>query len=162
KTLLLLFGLPVVQIILFGFALTNEIKNTKIAVSDYSRDQATQGIINKLEAGNYFKIEKNLLSQSQIESAFKEGEIKMAIIFPEKFNRDLLHLHQAQVQIIADASDPNTATTISNYATAVIKDYQREMLLGKEPPFQIGTETRMIYNPTLSGVTNFVPGVMAL
>src|SRR5690606_32110249 len=93
KTLLLLFGLPLVQIVLFGFALTNEIKNTKIAIADYSRDQASRSIIDRLAAGNYFEIETVLFSHSQIESAFKEGRIKLAVVFPEKFHHDLLHLH---------------------------------------------------------------------
>jgi ABC-2 type transport system permease protein len=109
KTLLMLFGLPIVQIVLFGFALTNEIKNSKIVICDYAKDEATQQIINKIEASQNFDIQKTLFSHRQIEEAFKAGNIKLAIIFPANFNNDLSHLHQAQVQIIADASDPNTA-----------------------------------------------------
>src|SRR5258706_7998668 len=82
KTLLLLFGLPVAQIILFGFALTNEIKNSKIVICDYARDNATQRIIEKIAASDNFDIEKTLLSHQQIEDAFKSGEIKLAVIFP--------------------------------------------------------------------------------
>lgn len=162
KTLLLLFGMPVVQIVLFGFALTNEIKNSKIVVCDYARDIASQRIINKLGTSTNFEIEKALLSHRQIEDAFKTGTIKLAVIFPAGFNEDLLHIGKAQVQIIADASDPNTATTLTNYATNIIKDYQREMLQTNSPPLQINTVARMIYNPELKGTTNFVPGVMAL
>jgi ABC-2 type transport system permease protein len=117
KTLLMLFGLPIVQIVLFGFALTNEIKNSKIVICDYAKDEATQQIINKIEASRNFEIQKALMSHKQIEEAFKEGNTKLAIIFPTNFNKDLLHLNQAQVQIIADASDPNTANTLTNYAT---------------------------------------------
>src|SRR5258706_11029443 len=80
KTLLILFGLPIVQIVLFGFALTNEIKNSGIVVLDYARDAASQQIINKLEASHYFDIERSLLSPTQIEESFKAGKIKMAII----------------------------------------------------------------------------------
>jgi ABC-2 type transport system permease protein len=58
------------------------------------------------------------MSHTEIEEALKEN-IKLAIIFPTNFNKDLLHLNQAQVQIIADASDPNTANTLTNYATAI-------------------------------------------
>src|SRR6185503_10119400 len=107
KTLLMLFGMPIVQIVLFGFALTNEIKNSKIVVLDYARDAASQQIINKLEASHYFDIEKSILSPDQIEESFKEGKIKMAIIFPVDFDFHLHHDNKAQVQIIADASDPN-------------------------------------------------------
>jgi len=162
KTLLLLFGMPIVQIVLFGFALTNEIKNTKIVICDYSKDISTLAIINKLEVSNNFEIEKANLSNYEIEKAFKEGKIKLAIIFPANFNYDLNHQNKAQVQIIADATDPNTATTLTMYASNIIADYQRQLMQGQNIPLQIETEMRMIYNPELKGTTNFVPGVMAL
>lgn len=162
KTLLLLFGMPIAQILLFGFALTNEIKNAQIVISDYSNDIATQSIIHKFEASNTFEIQRQNRSHQEIEEAFKSGKIKLAIVFPANFNADLQHLNKAQVQIIADASDPNTANTLTNYATSIIMDYQRESTMGKAMPLHINTEVRMIYNPELKGVFNFVPGVMAL
>ncbi|MGD1841061.1 MAG: ABC transporter permease [Thermonemataceae bacterium] len=161
KTLLLLFGLPIVQIILFGFALTNEIKDSKIVICDYAKDDASQQIIRKIEASNNFTIKKALMSHQQIEQAFKAGDVKLAIIFPNDFYDDLTHQNEAQIQIIADASDPNTATTLTNYATNIIKDYQAS-LINSQPTLQIRTETRMLYNPELKGTTNYVPGVMAL
>ncbi|GIL23870.1 MAG: transport permease protein [Bacteroidota bacterium] len=162
KTLLMLFGLPIVQIVLFGFALTNEIKNSKIVICDYAKDDATQQIISKIEASRNFEIQKTLINHKQIEEAFKEGNIKLAIIFPANFNKDLLHLNKAQVQIISDASDPNTANTLTNYATNIIMDYQQELMKNNAMPFRIVPELRMLYNPELKGATNFVPGVMAL
>lgn len=162
KTLLLLFGMPIVQIVLFGFALTNEIKNSNIVVCDYARDDASQQIIGRFQASHYFDIQQSMLSHRQIEDAFKTGKIKMAVIFPANFNHDLLHLNKTQVQLIADASDPNTATTLTNYATSIIMNYQRDLVQNNSPPLQINTVSRMIYNPELKGTTNFVPGVMAL
>lgn len=162
KTLLLLFGMPVAQILLFGFALTNEIKNSKIVICDYARDAATQRIIDQLAASKNFEIEQQLLSHRQLEDAFKTGEIKLAVVFPANFNNDLLHLRKAQVQIIADASDPNTATTLTGYATGSIMQYQRDLMAGSALPVLINSDVRMIYNPELKGVYNFVPGVMAL
>jgi ABC-2 type transport system permease protein len=162
KTLLMLFGLPIAQIILFGFALTNEIKNSKIVVCDYARDAASQRITEQLENSKNFEIEKVLLSHRQIDEAFKEGNIKLAIVFPTGFNDELLHLHKAQIQIIADASDPNTASTLTAYATQIIMSYQQELIQAQSLPLSIQAETRMLYNPELKGATNFVPGVMAL
>ena len=162
KTMLLLFGMPIAQIILFGFALTNEIKNSNIVVCDYSNDIATHRIIDKLKFSKNFDIQKKILSHREIEDAFKTGTIKLAIVFPNNFNDDLHHLNKAQVQIIADASDPNTASTLTAYASNIIMDYQREVLNATSIPLQIKTDVRMIYNPELKGVFNFVPGVMAL
>lgn len=162
KTLLLLFGLPIAQIVLFGFALTNEIKNSQVVICDYAGDVASQRIIEKIEASKSFEIERTILSHEQIEESFKKGKVKLVIVFPANFNHDLMHVNKAQVQIIADASDPNTANTLSNYATNIIKDYQRELMKDVKAPLRINTEVRMIYNPELKGATNFVPGVMAL
>ena len=78
------------------------------------------------------------------------------------FNKRLLHQNSAQVQIIADASDPNTANTLTNYLSAIIQDYQQELNQASTSPYRIVTETKMLYNPQLKGAPNFVPGVIAL
>jgi len=162
RTLLILFGMPLVQILIFGFALTNEVKDSKIVVVDYARDDASQAIISKFEASHYFEIEKSAMSHDDIEKSFKQGKIKMAIVFPANFNEDLLHQNKGQLQIIADASDPNTANTITNYASSIIRDYQSQLDMTTSVPYQITTKTKMLYNPQLAGAPNFVPGVMAL
>ncbi len=162
KTLLILFGLPVVQILLFGFALTNEIKDSRIVICDYAKDEASRRIIERFAANNHFVVEESLKSHLQIEDAFQEGRIKLAVIFPANFLSDLHHLHQAQVQLIADASDPNTANILKGYATNILMDYQKELSMDSPLPYQIGSEMRMLYNPQLKGAVNFVPGVMSL
>ena len=162
KTLLMLFGMPIAQIILFGFALTNEIKNAKIVVADYSKDIATTQIINKIEASQYFDVDKSLFSHKQIEAAFKEGKIKMAVIFPENFNSDLLHSNKAQIQIIADATDINAATTLTSYVTAIVMDYQLQLVKAGTIPLQIQPEIRMLYNPEMKGEFVFIPGMMSM
>src|SRR5688572_18667854 len=162
KTLLILFGLPVVQILIFGFALTNEVKNSKIVVVDYAKDVASQELITKIEASRYFEIEKALMSEGEIEAAFKTGKIKMAIIFPENFDYALSHERKTQIRIILDATDPNQATTLNNYVSSIVADYQAELNRENSVPMLILPETRMLYNPQLKGIHNFVPGVMAL
>ncbi len=162
KTLLLLFGMPIAQIILFGFALTNEIKDSKVVVVDYARDDASRQIIERIRESNSFLIEEAILDHKKIEDSFRKGAVGLAIVIPNGFSQDLNHQNSAQIQLIADASDPNTATTLTNYATSIIRSYQMELMGLNAPPLQINTEVRMIYNPELKGVTNFVPGVMAL
>lgn len=162
KTLLILFGMPIMQILIFGFALTNEVKNSKVVIVDYAKDVASQKIISRIEASRYFDIEQALISATQIEEAFQKGTIKVALIFPSDFNNDLMHLNKAQIQIIADASDPNTANTLTNYLSAIIQDYQNDIENSSAAPYRIEPQTRMLYNPQLKGVHNFVPGVIAL
>ena len=162
RTLLILFGLPVVQILIFGFALTNEVKNSKILIIDHARDIASQEIITKIEASHYFDIERSLLDDKALEESFKEGKIKMAIVLPPHFNHDLLHENKASIQVIVDASDPNTANTLTNYVSSIILDYLSQVNELQTIPLRIVPEIRMLYNPQLKGAHNFVPGVMAL
>lgn len=162
RTMLILLGMPVAQIIIFGFALTNEVKNSKIAVLDNSKDVATTAIIQEINASRYFDIEKNLTNYKEIDSEFKTGKIKMVIVFPQNFKEDLQHFNKAEVQLIADASDPNVANTLTNYATAIIMDYQNRITNGRKLPYTINMEIRMLYNPQLKGAYSFVPGVMAM
>lgn len=162
KTLLMLFGLPVVQIVLFGFALTNEIKNSKMIVVDYAHDKGSQDLITRFESSRYFEVQKAVLTHRQIEAAFKEGKIKTAVIFPVNFYHDLLHSNKAQIQVIADGTDPNTATTLTNYVQAIMGEYQQEVMGQTKLPYRIVPEIRMLYNPELKGAYNYVPGVMAL
>jgi len=162
RTMFILLGMPVVQIIIFGFALTNEVKNANIAILDNSKDASTASLSEQLESSQYFEIEKNLSDYKQVEEEFKKGRIKLAVVFPQHFGEDLLHFNKAQVQLIADAADPNTANQLTNYATAIIMDYQSRITNNRKLPYTINTEIKMLYNPQLKGAFNFVPGVMAM
>ncbi len=162
RTMFILFGMPVMQIVIFGFALTNEVKNSRIAILDNSKDETTAAIIQELDASRYFDIVKNLSSSSELEPTFQEGKIKLAVVFPPQFQSSLLHTNTAQIQLIADATDPNVANTLTNYATAIIMDYQNNIKGNQDFPYTIQTEMRMLYNPQMKGSYNFVPGVMAM
>ena len=162
KTLLILFGMPIVQILIFGFALTNEVKNAEIVIIDNAKDIASQKITAKIDASKYFEINKTLKGHQQLEAAFKSGKIKMAVIFPNDFNTSLMHEGKAQIQVIADASDPNIATTLISYVSAIINDYQSTNTQPTARPYIIQPQVKMLYNPQLKAAPNFVPGVMAL
>ena len=162
RTLFILIWMPIVQIILYGFALTNEVKNAKIAVYDQSNDEATNVITKQIDASRYFDVVKYIHSGNEIGAAFREGKIRMVVVFPQNFRNDLLHTNHAQIQLIADATDPNTANTLTNYAAAIINDFQQSLNDNADLPYTIKTQVRMLYNPELKGAYNFVPGVMAL
>ena len=162
KSLLMLFGLPIAQIVLFGFALTNEIKNSNIVICDYAQDIASSQIIEKIAHAKNFNIKKKIIDRNQIEESFKEGDVKLVVVFPANFQKDLYHSRKAQIQVIADASDPNTATTLTGYITSIVRSYQQEINAAAGGTVHIVPEIRMLYNPELKGATNFVPGVMAL
>ncbi len=162
RTLLILLGMPIFQIIIFGFALTNEVKNTRIIIFDEARDESSASVINEIEASRYFESWAYVNTYGEVEDAFKKGKVKLAVIFPAGFGKDLERFHTAQVQLIADASDPNTANTLTNYASSVLMDYRERITKGRQIPYSINTEIRMLYNPQLKGAYSFVPGVMAM
>lgn len=161
RTLLILFGMPAVQLMLFGFVLTNEIKDARIAVLDLSKDETTRKLTEKITSSGYFLLDRNLSSFNQIEPAFREGNIKMVIVFGKDFEKKLKKENAAKVQLIGDASDPNTANILVNYASGILNNSLLTMNAG-QIPLQILPETRMLYNPELKGVYMFVPGLMAM
>jgi ABC-2 type transport system permease protein len=162
RTLTILFGMPVIQIILFGFSITNEIRNAEIAILDHSKDAATRQITDQLLASGYFRLNSLLQSESQIEQAFRQGEIKLAVIFEQDFQKKLLKEGSSSIQLIADATDPNTASTLSNYVSAIVRDYQQSQQLGQVRTVAIQPTLRMLYNPELEGTYMFVPGLITV
>jgi ABC-2 type transport system permease protein len=162
RSLFILFGMPIIQILLFGFAITNEINNVNIAVLDQSKDITTHDIINKISASKYFSINQFIERESDIESVFKKGKIKAILSFEKDFNKKLFKNNSPKIQIITDATDPNTANTIANYVNAIIQSYTQEINQDIKVAYQIIPQTRMTYNPELKSVFMFVPGVMTV
>lgn len=162
RSLLLLLAMPIVLMIIFGFAISNEIKNNSLAVYDMAKDQASQKIIEAFKASKYFNISYNIYSEDEIEKVFRQNKAAIVIVIPSQFNSNLIATNKAAIQIIADASDPNTATSLINYATSIITEYQSSLNQQANIPYQIQTETRMLYNPELKSAYTFVPGVMGL
>ncbi|WP_418604321.1 ABC transporter permease [Hwangdonia sp.] len=162
RSLFILFGMPIAQILLFGFAITNEINNVDIAILDHSKDATTKEIINKISASKYFSIKQIIEKEADIESVFQKGHVKAVLNFENDFSKNLIKDNKATVQIITDATDPNTANTIGNYVNAILQQYQKGLNKDITIVYQIIPETRMIYNPELKSVYMFVPGVMTI
>jgi len=162
RTLLILFGLPVVQIVLFGFALSSEVKNIGITVLDNAHDNNSEQIINRIKTSSYFLVKDPVSNYRDIEAKFKDGSIKCALIFPSNFSEELSHIGRAQIQVITDGADPNTATILVNYLTAIIYNYQQQIRPAAQSSYQIIPEVRQLYNMEQNGSLNFIPGVIAL
>ena len=162
RTMLILFGMPIAQILIFGYVVSNEIKDVRIGIYDKSKDNITKELTNKIIASGFFILSDNLNSDNEIEEAFKKGVIREVIVFENDFAQNLEREGSASIQIIADASDANTANIVANYTESIINSYVRNELLAGSLPYQIEAEVRMLYNNELKGVFMFVPGTMAL
>jgi ABC-2 type transport system permease protein len=154
--------MPVAQILLFGFAITNEIKDAKIAILDLSRDATTMEITNKLTSSGYFILQDNLTSYDQIEEKFRKGSVKEVVVFEADFDRMLTSGASPGIQIIADASDPNIANLLTNYTIGIIKNYQLDRLSTVPEGGLINIESKMLYNAELKSVFMFVPGIITI
>jgi ABC-2 type transport system permease protein len=164
KSLFILLGLPVMMILIFGFALSNEVKESNIYILDYAHDEASHQLTERWANSRYFEVKGFLKSPKEIEGVFKRNEARMVVIFPRNFQQQLLHQNKTEIQLIGDASDANTANTVINYASSIIRDYQMEInqTVLASLPLNISIKTQMLYNPKLESAYNFVPGVMTL
>ncbi|HVV84454.1 MAG TPA: ABC transporter permease [Kofleriaceae bacterium] len=162
KSLLILLGLPVVMMIMFGFALSNEVKSTRFVVVDPTPDATTIAITDRLDRSRYFVFAGHVDDEAGILRSFRRGESRLAVVFAPDFEHDLRHERRAQVRLVADASDANTAATVTSYATAIIGEVQAELAAAPAPAAGIDVEVRMLYNPQLKSSYMFVPGVMTL
>jgi ABC-2 type transport system permease protein len=163
RTLIILFGIPAVQILIFGFVVSTDIKNASVAILDLSKDEVTRELSDKIISSGFFKKTETLLSYNDIDLLFKKGQTKAVFIFGESFGRNLMKEGNASISIIADGSEPNVATLITNYTLAIISDFNRE-LNGSTASgsILIQPEVKMFYNPNLKSHFMFVPGVITL
>lgn len=161
RTMLILLGMPVVQIILFGFAISTEVKNVRVSVLDPSNDVMTCRIIDRIQASEYFVVDRLLHTPQELETAFREGDTDLAIVFGTRF-MDRIYTGDAEIQLIADATDPNMATMRTNYASGIIASVQQEMMPAGTSMPTIVPYLKLLYNPQMKSTYNFVPGVMGL
>jgi ABC-2 type transport system permease protein len=163
RTLIILFGIPAAQILIFGYAVSTDIHNAGIAVLDLSKDEVTTTITDKLASSGFFRIKANLQSYDEIDAVFKKGKIKEVVIFEENFAAKLTREGHASVGIIADGSEPNTANLVTNYTTAIINTYAAGLLIQQTGTTAVITpEVKMFFNPNLESQFMFVPGVITL
>lgn len=162
RTLLILIGMPIMQVLLFGYAVTNEFRGASLVVLDHSRDDLSIELTERLESSGHFEIFQSVEAEEDIHEAFKAGSIKLAIVIPDDFSKTFYEGEQTPLQVIADGTDPNTATMLINYASMMLGHFQKEKQEGQSMPFAINVETQMVYNPALKSVYMFVPGVMTM
>ncbi len=161
RSMVILFGIPIIQVLLFGFAITNDIKNAPIAILDYSKDIVTHELTQKLVSSGYFLLESNLTAEKDIDNILKKGIVKEVVVFENNFARHLSTEGKAYVQLILDASEPNTASLISAYTSGIINSYSFNQLKHSGAmPLQIFIQSKMLYNPLLKSVYMFIPGII--
>ena len=146
RTMLILFGMPLVLMLIFGFAITNDVKNVRTVVVASSMDHMTRQVVDRLAASEYFTITQVVATPKDAERAIRGQKADMAIVFGPDFAS-----RRSGVQFIVDGSDPNMAQQWTNYATA--------MMLNADGG---GVNSKMLYNPQMKSAYNFVPAIMGM
>ncbi len=162
RTLIVIFAIPAIQLIVFGYAISNDLNNISIGILDKSNDEFSKKIVSKMTFSNFFKIGHILQSEKEIEKLFKSGKVKEVVIIQQNFSKSIIKNGIASIQIIADASEPNTANLAINYTSALINNFVQDIskTTAIVPPYSI--EVKMLYNPTLQSSWMFIPGIIAL
>ena len=171
RTLMVLLVMPVVMIVLFGFALSTEIKDVKVVVLDLSNDAATTRIINQIDASEYFTVTSSANSEEGILQAFQNNTADIALVFEDNFYHRAVHDGDGSIQVIVDGSNTNVGSMAVFYVSSIVSSFQKELaqeasMSGTDgavsAPVRIHTSTRMMYNPQMKSAFNFVPGVMGM
>jgi len=144
RTMLMLFGMPIVMMLLFGFAVTNDVRNVRIIVVMSNADNATQQVADRLAASEYFTLTKVVATPTEAEKAIRDQKADMAIVFSQDFAS-----RKSGYQLIVDGADPNMAQQWTTYANAVINNTEAKAV-----------NTKLLYNPQMRSTYNFVPAIM--
>lgn len=161
QTLTILLLMPLVQVVLFGFALRSDVRNVRIAFVEPVPDAATVALRNRFAATNRFRIVARVRRIDDLEPLFRRGDADVAVATEPDFASHLSAGDSAHVAVIVDASDPNTGSVIRNYVQAVLAEYEAGLVANRRGT-RIVTDVRMRFNPTLESVNLFVPGLIAL
>lgn len=150
-TMVILLALPIVMLVLFGFAISTDLREARFAYYDPDRSEDNRRIVERLDASGYFALPRALSRPAEAESAFRSGEISLFVDFSG-----------GAVSLAADGVDPNMASSIVNYATSIIGADTKAPATGGAAGYRIQAVAKLLYNPRLLSAYNFVPGVMGM
>ena len=160
RSLIIVFALPVFQLIMFGYALNMEVRNIDLAVIDYNNSKQSRKLIKQFEGNEFFNLFYFQGNPNEIEELFLTRKARAAMIIGKDFDKKFATEFQTPVQFIYDASDPNAATMIYNYCTQVVNQFNLQQNGISPIPFEI--VPRIWYNPDMKSTYFFVPGLVAL
>ncbi len=153
RTVMILFGMPIVMMLLFGFAISTDIQNVKVVVVGSAIDTWTHSIVEQVNASEYFSVVAQVSTPSEAEALIRNRTADIGIVFTHNFANHSLD-GTAGIQLITDAADPNTAIQQGSYLQQVVQNGMSGMAM---PVSQ-----KLLYNPQMKSAYNFVPGIMGM
>ncbi len=163
RSMALAFLMPLMLLLFFGYAITWDVKDIRLALVDQDPGQQSRELVQALEGSGYFRVTERLATPEQIDPELVHGRITGALVIPPTFSRDLAAGRGAPVQLLLDGADANTATIAQSYADAIVAGYSRDVILrGRRMAVPAMADTRIWYNPTLESRNMVVPGLVAM
>jgi ABC-2 type transport system permease protein len=163
RSMLLAFVLPLFLLLFFGYAITWDVKDIRLAVLDHDGTRASRSLVEAFVASGYFTVQEHLSTPRDADEDLVQARVRGVLTIPAGYSRDLDAGRGPAVQLLLDGSDANTATIAQNYADAIVTRFGIEQVLhGRtvSPPFRL--ETRTWYNPNLESRDMIVPALIAV
>jgi len=166
----IIFGMPIIQLIILGFTITNEVKNVSLIISDRDNSKISREIARSFENTDRFTIIEYTTDQARIEKSIQGWEAQIALIIPRGFGKDYERGNNADVQLLADGLDGNTAGIALAYAQGILADLQMPDIIklrelnqrSGRPKHMIKMEERMWFNEDLDNAQYMIPGIIAV
>ena len=154
RTMMILFGMPIILMLIFGFAISTDVRNVRTIVVMSQIDHQTQRMINALDESEYFNVLYKVHTPAEAEQLIRNQKADMGIVF----STDFASKHGG-VQLITDGTDPNMAQQYNNYASQIMGTQLMNVMQKKAPN---AIALKMLYNPQMKSSYNFVPGIMGI
>lgn len=163
RSLILAFALPVLLLLLFGYAITWDVRNIDLVVIDQDRSAQSRALVEGFTASGYFRLVGRLERTADVRGVFERGRARLALVIPPRFEADLGSGRPPALQALVDGSDANTATIALGYVRATVQQWAgREGLAGGVPRPPITVRSRVWYNEELASRNMIVPGLVAV
>ncbi|MGB9629472.1 MAG: ABC transporter permease, partial [Thermodesulfobacteriota bacterium] len=169
RSLALVILMPAMLMLLFGYAVTLDVKRVPMGVLDYDKSQESLSFLHRFSGSPYFQIRFFLKDEKQLKNLIDEGKVKAGIVIPWDFSKTIKSGEKASIQILLDGSDSNTANIILGYVQAVTQQYNEEKTLLKanrmgltKLNLPLEARTRIWFNEELESKNYFIPGLVAV
>lgn len=171
RIIMSVFGMPLIQLVMFSYALNYDIRDIPTAVHDQDKTPISRDFIAKFSSSGYFKIDRTVASRDEIDPLLMAGTGKVVINVPKGFADAILHGEKAPVQILIDGSEPNSAQTAAGFSAAISQVYSGELTTEffdrhgvaiSRAAMPIEARTRVWYNPAMKTVNFLLPGLIAI
>jgi ABC-2 type transport system permease protein len=162
RSLAMAFAVPAAMVLLFGYVITFDVRDIRMAVFDQSHTTQSRDLVDAFRSSGYFRVTRRLDDDAEIMPLLTRGAVRVVLIIPPDFSKHLAAAEPAPVQALVDGGDANTASIAINYAQAIVTSYSATAVLKGQPlPVPVQVASRVWYNEDLKSSSMIVPGLMA-